>query len=111
MGCFEILHENACDRNDRLYETTTSKARDESVVFGADGGKEKEGNLAVVVGHVDVGETGTVSVAKGEGGGEDVGSDDIVPFKLREHLWDNNGGNCGQGCVADESHPQWDVFS
>lgn len=111
MGGLEVLHENAGDGDDGLDEAAAGEAGDEGVVLGAEGGEEEEGDLAVVVGHVDVGEAGAVSVAEGEGGGEDVGGDDEVPFELREHLRDRDGGDCGEAQVADQAQPQWDAFS
>ncbi|PON92810.1 hypothetical protein TorRG33x02_114080, partial [Trema orientale] len=105
VPCLEVLHQDAGHGDDRLDQAAAGEGGDDAVLPAGEGGEDEEGDLAVVVGHVDVGEAGAVGVAEGQGRGEDVADDDVVPLELWEHDWDHDDGDRGEDCVAGYGEP------
>lgn len=107
----EILHEDAGDVDDGLEDAAGGEGGDDAVFLAGDGGDEEEADLAVVVGHVHVGEAGAIGVAEGEGRCHDVGEEDKVPLEVGEDEGDGDDRDDGEDRVPGGSKPERDVLS
>ena len=111
MPGLEVVHQVGGYGDDGLDQAAAYQAGDDAGILTGQCGEDEQGCFPVVICHVHVGQAGAVGVAEAQGGSEDVGDDDVVPFQFREHEGDDDDGDDGEDDVSHTGQPYGDAVS